>query len=174
VWALVGAMVVFIGLAVFGALSSLTTGRLDMSTVDAPLRLPLTNTPDQISSDSAVLSLADNMMVWHQAALVYAAANSGYVGVIPNASLAFPYWYSPQVAWVSVMGAGNVVVTYYAAGTGVVEVARLAWALRQRTSGYEGAGVVSGGLVSAGTAGPMMPVPASVPNGAAAIVMVVP
>lgn len=127
--------------------------------------------PAQMDVDYKMSAIADNMIAWHNAALIYATANPGYVGIIPTASLSLPSWYSAIEPWTSVMGAGGVVATYFTGDGHDVSAPRLAVALLQLMSGYEGVGIVSGGKVSSGYVGQLVTAPASVPNGAVAIVM---
>lgn len=120
--------------------------------------------------DGTAEAMAGNMVVWHQAAVTYADSNPGFTGVVAQSDLVLPSWFQSTGPWVSLVGAGGTVTTYFSETSVTVSAPRLANALGERLEWYAGAGIVSGGRIVAGPAGSAVIAPTGVPNGAVAIV----
>ena len=104
-----------------------------------------TNAPD--SADQRITATAAlEQAVIHAAAIVYAAQNPGYSGVISPAALTLPSWLAPQGTWTVRIAADGTVTT----APGTASTRAQAAALTRLTGGAWGAGWQSGAVIYPG------------------------
>lgn len=140
---------------------------LGLLAVVAAIRWPVIE--KSVDTKPIAVVAADNMRVWHQAAIEYVASNPTYTGTIAGTSLVLPEWYALTGTFVSVADGTGRVVTYTVAGSGPAAAGPLAWELQRRMPGFPGIGVSSGGQV-VDQKGTTSTLPAGIPNGVAVMV----
>ena len=123
----------------------------------------------QVLMDGRDRPLADNMLLWHQAAVAWRSNNSGFAGSVPSGALQLPSWYAPMTRWRSLASSSGDVATYATLEDGLVP-GRLAAALATRTLNAVNAGIARGDVVISPGRNSGARVPAGAPDGAVMIV----
>jgi hypothetical protein len=132
--------------------------------------VPWTLMPRTATVESGtVAALASNLLVQHQAAIVYAEAHPGAAGAVPAAQLAWPGATAPGGPWVSVFDGAGRVATYAPLPLKGTTGGQLAAELTRITGGAFGAGVSSGGSVLSAR-GTALSLPPGVPDGVPVVV----
>jgi len=124
------------------------------------------------ASESRDAPLAENMLLWHQAAVAWRQAHPGFSGTMPSSIPLLPPWYAALAPWHVLVSADGQVSTFASASDGI-RPERLVARLSSATGNGVNAGRAANGLIQPPARAAILAKPSGIPDGAAVIVTLV-